>query len=261
MAGNCPPAPDEYLQPAVPGLDQGTARPGEFLRVDRQGGPEEVSSLPTLDEELAWYRQGFKHIAGLDEAGRGCLAGPVVAAAVILPLERDCGALFAGVCDSKQLTPVQRERLYNVILGEATAVGVGIMPVEEITARNIVGATRGAMEAAIAALAVPPDALLLDALLLPAVPLPQRGLIKGDMRCLSIAAASIVAKVARDRMMVELDAQYPGYGFARHKGYATPEHLRALARLGPSPIHRPTFEPVRTLLEGRLELRPCARML
>jgi ribonuclease HII len=211
---------------------------------------------PTLDEELAWYRQGLTRVAGLDEAGRGCLAGPVVAAAVILPLERDCCALFAGVCDSKQLVAPQREQLYEVILREATAVGVGVMPVEVITTRNILGATRGAMEAALATLPVPPHALLLDALSLPAVPLPQRSIIKGDVRCLSIAAASIVAKVARDRLMLELDIQYPGYGFARHKGYGTPEHLRALARLGPSPIHRPTFAPVRALLDVPLLPNP-----
>jgi len=242
---------DYSSQQQLLALAQGRAEPEPGRRTRRRGEPLDLPAAPTLDEELAWYRQGFTRVAGLDEAGRGCLAGPVVAAAVILPLERDCCALLAGVCDSKQLVAAQREHLYPVILRVALAVGVGIMPTAEITEHNILGATRRAMAAAIAALSVPPEALLLDALTLPDVALPQRGLVKGDVRCLSIAAASIVAKVTRDRLMVEMDAQYPGYGFARHKGYGTPEHLRALAQLGPSPIHRPTFAPVRALLNAR----------
>ncbi len=204
---------------------------------------------PTLEEEERLRLQGHTLIAGLDEAGRGCLAGPVVAAAAILPLAEDCLRLFAGVRDSKQLSAAQRERLYTVVMERALGVGVGVASVEYIDRYNIVRATRLAMQQALAALPARPTYLLLDALKLPAVRLPQLALIKGDARCLSIAAASIIAKVTRDRLMQALDEQYPGYGFARHKGYSTAEHQRALAKLGPSPAHRRTFAPVRALLE------------
>jgi ribonuclease HII len=202
-----------------------------------------------LEEEERLRLQGHTLIAGLDEAGRGCLAGPVVAAAVILPLAEDCLRLFAGVRDSKQLSATQRERLYAVVMERAVGVGVGVVSVEWIDRYNILRATRLAMQQALAVLPVRPTYLLLDALKLPAVCLPQLALIKGDARCLSIAAASIIAKVTRDRLMQALDEQYPGYGFARHKGYGTVEHQRALASLGPCPVHRRTFAPVRTLLE------------
>lgn len=204
---------------------------------------------PTLGEEERLQLQGHTLIAGLDEAGRGCLAGPVVAAAAILPLAEDCLRLFAGVRDSKQLSAAQRERLYAVVMERAVGVGVGVVSVEWIDRYNILRATRLAMQQALAALPVRPTYLLLDALKLPAVRLPQLAIIKGDTRCLSIAAASIIAKVARDRLMQAVDEQYPGYGFARHKGYGTLEHKRALAQLGPSPVHRRTFAPVRVLLE------------
>ncbi len=206
---------------------------------------------PTLEEEERLKLQGHTLIAGLDEAGRGCLAGPVVAAAAMLPLEEDCLRLFDGVRDSKQLSTSQRERLYTVIMERAVGVGVGVVSVEWIDRYNILRATRLAMQQALAALSLRPTYLLVDALKLPAVRLPQLALIKGDARCLSIAAASIVAKVTRDRLMLALDEQYPGYGFARHKGYSTAEHKRALAALGPSPAHRRTFAPVRVLLEAR----------
>jgi ribonuclease HII len=206
---------------------------------------------PTLEEEERLLLQGHTVVAGLDEAGRGCLAGPVVAAAAILPLAEDCLRLFAGVRDSKLLSAAQRERLYIVVMERAVGVGVGVVSVEWIDRYNILRATRLAMQQALAALPVRPTYLLLDALKLPAVRLPQLALIKGDARCLSIAAASIIAKVTRDRLMQTLDEQYPGYGFARHKGYGTPEHQRALARLGPSPAHRRTFAPVRKLLEAQ----------
>jgi ribonuclease HII len=206
---------------------------------------------PTLEEEARLQLQGHTLIAGLDEAGRGCLAGPVVAAATMLPLEEDCLRLFDGVRDSKQLSASQRERLYTLIMERALGVGVGVVSVEWIDRYNILRATRLAMQQALAALSLRPTYLLLDALKLPAVRLPQLALIKGDARCLSIAAASIVAKVTRDRLMLALDEQYPGYGFARHKGYGTVEHKRALAALGPSPAHRWTFAPVRTLLEAQ----------
>jgi ribonuclease HII len=215
---------------------------------------------PTLEEELALLAEGYRLIAGLDEVGRGCLAGPVVAAAVVLPLEKLTGAfaeapattstVFAGLRDSKLMTPAQRERLYAVILQEAVAVGVGSVSAELIDERNILQATRQAMREALLNLPVSPDALLLDALTLPDVPLPQRSLIKGDARCLSIAAASVVAKVTRDRLMCRLHEEFPLYGFARHKGYATSEHLTALRLYGPSPYHRRSFAPVRALVAG-----------
>lgn len=204
---------------------------------------------PTLEEEERLMLQGHTLIAGVDEAGRGCLAGPVVAAAAILPLAEDCLRLFAGVRDSKQLSAAQRDRLYTVVMERAVAVGVGVVSVEWIDRYNILRATRMAMQQALTSLQVRPTYLLLDAVKLPGVRLPQLALIKGDARCLSIAAASVVAKVSRDRLMQTLDERYPGYGFAQHKGYGTPEHLRALASLGPSPAHRRTFAPVRALLE------------
>jgi ribonuclease HII len=206
------------------------------------------TQVPTREEEMALLRQGYCFIAGLDEAGRGCLAGPVVAAAVILPLADDHVVYFAGVRDSKQLAPHVREHLYQVIMQHAVAVGVGIGPVELIEERNILQATKYAMRCALAQLSTPPQALLLDALLLPDILLPQRAIIKGDCSCLSIASASIIAKVTRDRLMVQLHEQYPTYGFAQHKGYGTEAHLAALREYGVTPIHRRTFAPVRELL-------------
>lgn len=204
------------------------------------------TQLPTAEEEMALLRQGYSSVAGLDEAGRGCLAGPVVAAAVILPLNKE--TYFAGVRDSKQVTPQAREHLYQVIMQHALTVSIGIGSVELIDERNILQATKYAMCSAIAQLAIPPQALLLDALLLPNIPLHQRSIIKGDTSCLSIAAASIIAKVTRDRLMLQLHEQYPVYGFARHKGYCTEAHLAALQQHGVTPIHRRSFAPVRDVL-------------
>ncbi len=205
---------------------------------------------PTLNEEMALFQQGYCFVAGVDEAGRGCLAGPVVAAAVILPLPLDEEGLarLAGVRDSKQLTPQARDSLYDTIMQRAVAVAVGTGSVELIDAQNILQATKHAMREAIARLSPPPQALLLDAVRLPAVPLPQRSIIKGDALCLSIAAASIIAKVTRDRMMLALHEQYPLYGFSQHKGYGTEQHLAALKQHGPCPIHRRSFSPVREQL-------------
>lgn len=204
---------------------------------------------PTLEEEMALYEQGHSCIAGLDEAGRGCLAGPVVAAAVILPLDADTLTRFAGVNDSKQLTAQTRERLYDVIYQHALAVGVGFGSVELIDERNILQATKQAMRNALAQLSLAPQALLLDAILLKDIALPQRSLIKGDSRSLSIAAASIIAKVTRDRFMLQLHEQYPLYGFAQHKGYGTEMHLAALREHGVTPHHRRSFAPVRERVE------------
>ena len=205
---------------------------------------------PDLHEEMALYAAGYGHIAGLDEAGRGSWAGPVVAGAVILPLDHpDLPQQLEGVRDSKQLTPRQRERLYPIIESVALAVAVGVVPPERIDEVGIVPATRQAMGLAIAHLNLHPDFLLIDFLSLPDLPVSQKGITNGDALSLSIAAASIVAKVTRDRLMVQLDSRYPGYGFARHKGYGTSQHREALVRLGPSPVHRLSYAPMRLMLQ------------
>lgn len=203
---------------------------------------------PDLCRERELAAQGLALVAGLDEAGRGAWAGPVVAAAVILPLhQHDIEALLDGVRDSKQLTARQRNALYPRILQVALAVGVGGAGPAEVDAHGVVAATRAAMARAIAQLALAPDALLIDALDLPDVTLPQHSLFHADALCLSVAAASIIAKVTRDRMMVELDRHYPGYGLARHKGYGTREHQAALRQLGPAAVHRRSYAPLRAL--------------
>lgn len=199
---------------------------------------------------MALFTQGYSFVAGLDEAGRGCLAGPVVAAGVILPLDSETLTRFVGVQDSKQLTIPIRERLYETIMQHAVAVGVGIGSVELIDERNILQATKHAMRSAIRELSPAPHALLLDALLLHDIPLPQRSIIKGDARCLSIAASSIIAKVTRDRLMLQLHREYPAYGFDRHKGYCTEAHLAALQQYGVTPHHRRSFAPVREIVAG-----------
>ncbi len=205
---------------------------------------------PDLHEEMALRAQGYRFIAGLDEAGRGSWAGPVVAGAVILPLGVPSLADdLKGVRDSKQLTPRQRELLYEFIKTKALAVGIGLVPAAQIDKLGIVPATRQAMREAIAQLSPTPDFLLIDFLSLPTLLIPQKSIANGDSFSLSIAAASIVAKVSRDRMMVELDKRFPGYGFARHKGYGTPQHRAALRRLGPSPIHRLSFRPIAELVK------------
>lgn len=205
-----------------------------------------MAEVDVLAYERELWAEG-RVVAGLDEAGRGAWAGPVVAAAVILPPEpeRVLDAL-AGVDDSKRLSPAARERLYDRIR-EVAATAVGVIPPDVIDAIGILNATYRAMRAALAALAQQPDALLIDYLPRPLGDWPQQRLVRGERASLSIAAASIVAKVHRDRLMVELDARYPGYGFARHKGYGTREHRRALDALGPCPIHRRSWKPIRQL--------------
>ena len=196
-----------------------------------------------LEAEL--WRAGYVRIAGADEAGRGAWAGPVVAAAVILhndPLTLT--PLLGSVDDSKKLTPLARARLFDIIYTRALAVGVGSATVEEIDALGILPANRLALVRAVGALPLSPDFLLLDYLTLPALSLPQRGVVHGDAISLSIAAASIIAKVTRDRALADQEAAYPGYGFARHKGYGTAGHQAALARLGPCPLHRRSFAPI-----------------
>lgn len=186
-------------------------------------------------------RRGFRLVAGLDEAGRGPLAGPVVAAAVILPSDWKAEA----VKDSKQLSQAQRERLDRVIRTKAVSVGVGVVEPAEIDRLNILQATFKAMAAAVAELSPPPDCLLIDGPYSLPLPLPQKGIPGGDRKSLSIAAASIVAKVYRDRLMEAYHARYPAYAFRVNKGYATRAHLEALKRHGPCAIHRLTFRGVR----------------
>jgi len=204
--------------------------------------------IPTFTEERMLMAQGYQRIAGVDEAGRGALAGPVVAAAVILPCPID--ALWLNqVKDSKQLTPTRRELLFHNIHEVAISIGIGTVPNDIIDNQGIIKATRMAMKLAIDQLSPPPESLLIDYMLLPDVNLPQKGIKNGDSLCISIACASIIAKVARDRLMVEFDNTYPGYGLAQHKGYGTKEHMVCLRRLGPSPIHRQSFHPVKEIIE------------
>ena len=179
-------------------------------------------------------------MAGLDEAGRGPLAGPVVAAAVVLAP----GTRIKGVDDSKRLEPEQREELYEVIRARAVAIGVGMVDAPTIDRVNILQATRRAMGMALGALGLEPELVLTDFVALDGLRCPQRNLVEGDRRSATLAAASIIAKVTRDRMMAEADREYPQYGFGRHKGYATLEHLAALMMHGPCPLHRRTFSGV-----------------
>lgn len=198
-------------------------------------------SHPDLEFEQPLWEGGFLQVGGIDEAGRGALAGPVSAAVVILPADPSIARRLSGVRDSKQMTPRQRAIWAATIRSQASAWGVGFASAQEIDSLGIVPATRLAAWRAIQSLPQPPEYLLLDYLLLPACDLPQTALVKGDRRSLSIASASVLAKTARDELMIELDQHYPGYGLAGHKGYGTAAHLAALGRLGASPIHRLTF--------------------
>ena len=189
--------------------------------------------------ENALRRVGFVHVAGVDEVGRGCLAGPVVAAAVVLHPDRH----IAGVSDSKAVPAPERERLYERILSHAVAWAVADADPAEIDRINIHQASLRAMQRAILALAPLPDIVLVDAFRVPDLPMAQRGVLHGDRRCSAIAAASIIAKVTRDRRMLELHGIDPRYGFDRHKGYATSDHLDAVARFGYSDVHRRSFRP------------------
>ena len=208
-----------------------------------------MPTRPDWSAERLLWKQGYLRVAGVDEVGRGPLVGPVVAAAVVFPPSFRTRKL-PGLRDSKQLTAAARERLAPQVRRFAAGVGIGSASPAEIDALGIVGATIAAMSRAIRQLPQSADHLLVDALRLECDGLPCRPIIHGDALCSSIAAASIVAKVARDSLMVELDALHPGYGFARHKGYPTPEHLAALERLGPTPLHRRSFAPVRRVLEA-----------
>jgi ribonuclease HII len=193
-------------------------------------------------EERIAYAEGCRCIGGIDEAGRGALAGPVVAACVILPFE--CS--LPGLNDSKKLTPAQRETVFAAIQKQARGIGVGMVDAERIDAINILRAAHEAMRLALDDLppGMQPDLALIDGLPVRPFPVAQVALVRGDGRSASIAAASIVAKVTRDRLMCDLDPLYPAYGFAGHKGYPAPNHLRALATSGPCPLHRRSFRPV-----------------
>ncbi len=208
--------------------------------------PENLFATPAAPGPLAldafeqrFWDGGFSLVAGVDEAGRGALAGPVVAAAVILPATYDC----TGLDDSKKLTPSRRQELFGTITANATAWAVGVASAGYIDQVNVLNGALVAMKKACDRLAPRPDILLVDGNRRVPTTLPQRTIVAGDSRVASIAAASIIAKVYRDRLMVLLDAKYPGYGFGRHKGYGTQSHLRTLATQGPTPVHRRTFKP------------------
>jgi ribonuclease HII len=201
--------------------------------------------VPTFEFEVELKANGYSLVAGIDEAGRGPLAGPVVAAAVILDCEGPVAPWLSLVDDSKVLSPLQRRKAYQHIQDHALAIGVGAGSPQEIDSNGIVETTKAAMLRAIQNLSVRPEYLLIDFVKLPTCGIPFEALVKGDSRCYCIAAASIVAKVTRDRMMEQWDREYPGYGFSQHKGYLTREHERTLQLHGPSPIHRLSFAPLR----------------
>ena len=204
---------------------------------------------PTLVFEQDARMCGYRIVAGLDEAGRGPLAGPVVGAAVILPRRFE----LSGLDDSKQVSPENREILYEAIIKGARAWAIGVATEQEIDTVNILEATRLAWKRALDQLSLLPDFLLIDATSLPHVAIPQRAVVKGDRLSLSIAAASILAKVYRDRLMQDYHRRFPLYQFDLHKGYPTPEHIRLVREFGPSPAHRRSFQPIKTLLQSHQE--------
>ena len=198
------------------------------------------SAPPTFNIEKEIWTEGYTLIAGIDEVGRGPLAGPVVAGAVIISPKSE-KSWISQIRDSKELTVKKREKLAAIIKEEAIAWGLGMVSPEEIDNCGILQATRMAMKMAVEQLSKAPQFLLIDAMKLPDIKLPQRPIVRGDKLCLSIACASIVAKVTRDSIMADFDVSYPGYGFGKHKGYGTREHILNLQKLGPCPIHRRSF--------------------
>ncbi|MGH2403685.1 MAG: ribonuclease HII [bacterium] len=222
-----------------------------WKRLRRRERDERRRLMTLFAAERDAWAAGISSVAGVDEVGRGPLAGPVVAAAVIFPSER----FITRLRDSKQLPAHHRDTLYEAIMASGAAVGIGMAGVDEIERLNILGATRLAWSRALASLSAPPALVLLDGNIAAPVLLPQRTVVKGDARCACIAAASIIAKVTRDRWMIAMDQQHPQYGFARHKGYRTREHMRALRRWGPSPIHRHRYLPP-DVLQVALPLMP-----
>ncbi|MBZ2037450.1 ribonuclease HII [Streptococcus sanguinis] len=205
---------------------------------------EELRLEQMLRYEKELYKAGYQTIAGIDEVGRGPLAGPVVAAAVILPP----GCKIKGLNDSKMIPKKKHQDIYQAVMDKALAVGIGLRDNEIIDQVNIYEATKLAMKEALSKLSLKPDYLLIDAMKLD-IDIPQESIIKGDANSLSIAAASIVAKVTRDKLMADYDKEYPGYDFAQNAGYGTKNHLLGLERHGVTPIHRKTFEPVKSMCE------------
>ncbi len=203
---------------------------------------------PDLHMEIELWSAGFDSVGGIDEAGRGAWAGPVAAAVVVLPQNPNLLQMLSGVRDSKLMSPCQRARWAESIKQHAAHWAVGFTSVEEIDRMGILPATRLACQRALEQLPHPPQHLLLDFLRLPAILLPQKSIAKGDRISLSIAAASVLAKVSRDALMQQLDSTYPGYGFARHKGYGTSMHQKALQQFGACAIHRRSFSPVKANL-------------
>ena len=205
---------------------------------------EEMRLEQMLRYEKELYQSGYQAIAGIDEVGRGPLAGPVVAAAVILPPE----CKIKGLNDSKKIPKKKHQEIYQAVMDKALAVGVGQIDNDIIDQVNIYEATKLAMKEALSKLSLKPDYLLIDAMKLD-VDIPQESIIKGDANSLSIAAASIVAKVTRDKLMADYDKKFPGYDFAKNAGYGTRSHLQGLERSGVTPIHRKTFEPIKSMYE------------
>ncbi len=234
-------AAEESMLPCFIREYEGDARAGVQKLVEQaRGRIEKLAAERRRTEELKKYEKEYAiygNICGIDEVGRGPLAGPVVAGAVILP--KDCDILYIN--DSKKLSAAKREELYDVIMEQAMAVGIGMAGPKRIDEINILQATYEAMREAISKLGVTPDILLNDAVTIPGVTVRQIPIIKGDAKSISIGAASIVAKVTRDRLMVEYDRILPEYGFASNKGYGSAEHIEALKKYGPSPIHRRSF--------------------
>ena len=210
--------------------------------------PNPLPDFPTLNLERALWANGALWVAGIDEAGRGALAGPVVAAAVILPQIKNFTLELNGVRDSKKMTPAQRESWNRTIREVAVAFGVGLASSKEIDFLGILPATKIAAERAITSLTVVPDHLLIDHFQLLNSTIPQTSFPKGDVISLSIAAASVLAKTTRDAILCELDEKYPEYGFASHKGYGTASHRAVILNLGPTPVHRKSFEPLKSII-------------
>ncbi len=225
-------------------------------RAKKRSSPEATAPADLLAHENAAWKSGVFRVAGVDEAGRGPLAGPVVAAAVAFPplfLQHGIPPELATVNDSKKLSAPARERLFEKMRAlPQLSIGVCVLEAAEIDRLDILRATHRAMAGALEQIDPLPELALVDGLPVPGLPCPSHNLVKGDARCFSIAAASIIAKVTRDRIMLALDAEYPAYGFARHKGYGTAVHLAALRKYGPCPAHRQSFAPVATLAQEDL---------
>ncbi|MGZ6079682.1 MAG: ribonuclease HII [Myxococcaceae bacterium] len=239
------PVPDGLLEALEQDERRAARELARAIRVRREKNRSEGQRLRNLLRyEVELWDSGHLHVAGVDEAGMAPLAGPVVAAAVILPRNYK----LRGIDDSKVLDPETRERMAHELKRDAVAWAVGVAEVEEIDRINIYHAGLLAMRRALLGLASSPSFVLVDARRIPECPVPQRGIVHGDALSLTIAAASVIAKTTRDAHMAELDARYPGYGFAAHKGYPTPQHETALRALGACPIHRRSFAPVRPAL-------------